>query len=129
MSDWPSDWPPEVRDFYAGLAAKWNWNSGIIDGVRRNVEYIRSLEEGASPPTFYRSPEIDGEEYFFQAVQDGDDLIAVRQINVNGRGVHRYWWQAREDADGFLTDVELRPDTDELVPISANEFEHRWQSD
>ena len=130
MSDWPTDWPPETRGYWTRRAAELGWSEHVISGVRRNIEYIRGLDESPRAPSYFRFPDrgLDGHEHFFKVVEDDDELVVVRQIDKSQDGTHRYWWQAREDDAGFLTDQPLRPDVEGLIPISADEFESHWTS-
>ena len=129
MSDWPSDWPPEMKEFWTRKATENGWNALIIEGVRRNIEYIRSLDESSRVPRYFHSDRsMDGHEDFFKAVEDDGELVVVRQIVIGPEGTHRYWWRVREDEEGFLTDQPMPPDVEGLLPISADEFEAHWVS-
>jgi hypothetical protein len=94
--------------------------------------YFKTLEESAKPRAYWRgsSPEESGDwagaVHLFETVEDDGGRIAVKQIVMRRSGiVNRYWWRHLEDQDGFLTDQPIHY-TDELEPISAEEFQHHW---
>ncbi len=76
------------------------------------------------------SPDDPAERWFFEAVEDAGELVAIRQLTVESDGTkHVYSAEHLDDEWGFLTDQPLRPDeSDGLLPISAETFQAAWDS-
>jgi hypothetical protein len=125
MSSWPADWPEPVRGFYAALADRFGWREATVEGVIANVEYLRALAESDRPRTYFEA-DIDKGRWLFEVVEDGGELIAIRQVVVYADGgVHRYSWRQREDDAGFLTDQAIDP-SEGVQPSNAAAFGAAW---
>ena len=124
---WPTDWPAQVVEYYVALASEHRWVASVIEAVVSNVQYIRGLA-ASDRLRHYFADEFEGEQYFLQAVPDGDELSVIRQIVIDTVGiVHRYSWQRLEDDVGFLTDQGLNPAADGgPAPTTAAHFQKVW---
>ena len=88
--------------------------------------YQRLDAQATERQHFRREDEEDGL-WLWEAVPSGDELVAIKQVEVDPSGrVWRYWWQRIEDEHGFLTDQALDPEEMGLTPISAEEFRRYW---
>jgi hypothetical protein len=69
--------------------------------------------------------------WYFEAVEDRGQLVAIRQLTVEADGTrHRYWADRLEDDWGFLTDQPLAPqESDGLEAVSAEQFRQVWGDD
>ncbi|MGP3772730.1 hypothetical protein ACTWJ8_18080 [Streptomyces sp. SDT5-1] len=77
----------------------------------------------------FRFADEDGGLWYFEAVPDDGELIAVKQAELTPNGhLFRYSWDHLEDDHGFLTDQSLHPEEDGLEPIPAEEFRQTWIS-
>jgi hypothetical protein len=125
MAEWPAYWPSEVIDWYESLASRFGWSQHAIEGVIANVEYLRRLEESDLPRSYLQG-EFEGVRWLWEAVRAGDELVAVRQVEIGPDGLARsYSWRRREDDAGFLTDQALEPRED-LAPLSRETFLSAW---
>ncbi|MGW6641705.1 hypothetical protein [Streptomyces iakyrus] len=92
-----------------------------------SVAYFRSLDEGATLRHHFRHTDEEGGLWYFEAVPDRGELIAVKQAELTPVGrLHRYSWEHLEDERGFLTDQALDPEEDPLEAIPAEEFQRVW---
>ncbi|WP_031013485.1 hypothetical protein [Streptomyces sp. NRRL F-5727] len=102
----------------------------MVDLERIKVEsmaYFRSLDEGATMRHHFRHVDEDGGLWYFEAVPDRGELVAIKQAELTPAGVlHRYSWECLEDAHGFLTDQAIDPEEDPLEAIPAEEFHRVW---
>ena len=74
----------------------------------------------------YLQGELEGARWLWETVLAGDDLVAIRQIDIDPNGVaHRYSWRQREDDAGFLTDQAISSSA-EIVPLPREEFLAAW---
>jgi hypothetical protein len=125
MTSWPAAWPTGVREFYESLANQFDWSDHVVDGVTANVEYLRCLEASGRKRSYFCGG-WEGERWLFETVEDGAELVAIRQIVIDQDGaVHRYSWRRREDDDGALTDQAVEP-TAALDRCESAEFADAW---
>ena len=97
----------------------------MIQGVIANVEYLRQLDESDAPRSYLHG-KSEGVRWLFEAVQTGGKLTVVRPIEISLDGsARRYSWRRREDNAGGLTDQPLEP-TNDLAPLSREEFLSAW---
>ncbi|MEU5795791.1 hypothetical protein ABZ800_20085 [Streptomyces sp. NPDC047813] len=91
------------------------------------VAYYRALDEAATRRHHFCHAEEDGGLWYFEAVPDRGESIAVKQAELTSAGqLHQYSWEHLEDEHGFLTDQALDPEGDPLEAISAEEFQQVW---
>lgn len=92
------------------------------------VKYYRGLMQSNSARSYWvgTSPDDEAERWFFETIEDGDELVVVRQlaIEADGKG-HRYSVDHFEDEWGFLTDQPLALG-DGLARCSSEDFEAAW---
>lgn len=84
------------------------------------VEYYRALQQSGCARGYWVgiSPDDDAERWLFETVEDGEELVVVRQLTVGTDGTRRqYSVDHFEDEWGFLTDQPLDP-ADELTRCS-----------
>jgi hypothetical protein len=102
----------------------------VVDVERikaETVAYFRALDEKATQRHHFRHADEDGGLWYFEAVPDRGELIAVRQAELTSAGhLHRYSWEHLEDEHGFLTDQVIDPAEDPLEAIPAEEFQRVW---
>ncbi|MFD9040996.1 hypothetical protein [Streptomyces bottropensis] len=92
-----------------------------------SVAYFRLLDEGATLRYHFRHADEDGGLWYFEAVPDRGELIAIKQAELTPAGrLHRYSWEHLEDGQGFLTDQALDPEEDPLEAIPAEDFQRVW---
>jgi hypothetical protein len=93
----------------------------------KTAAFYRRLDEEATQRHYFRYQDEEQSLWLWEAVPYEDELVAVKQIEVDPSGtVSRYWWQQLDDAHGFLTDQPLYPEEEGLAPISADEFRRYW---
>ncbi|MGC8919746.1 hypothetical protein AB7952_13225 [Streptomyces sp. PG2] len=91
------------------------------------VAYFRALDESATVRHHFRASDEDGGLWYFEAVLDRGELIAIKQAELTPAGrLRRYSWEHLEDEHGFLTDQALDPEEDPLEAITADEFQRVW---
>ncbi|MFF6897620.1 hypothetical protein [Streptomyces hydrogenans] len=91
------------------------------------VAYFRSLEEGATLRHHFRHRDEEGGLWYFEAVPDRGELVAIKQAELTLAGrLHRYSWGHLEDEHGSLTDQAIDPGEDALEAIPAEEFQRVW---
>ncbi|WP_437040170.1 hypothetical protein [Streptomyces sp. enrichment culture] len=92
-----------------------------------SVAYFRSLDERTTLRHHFRHADEEGGLWYFEAVPDRGDLVAIKQAELTPAGrFHRYSWEHLEDEHGFLTGQALDPEGDPLEAIPAEEFERVW---
>jgi hypothetical protein len=75
----------------------------------------------------FRHSGEDGGLWYFEAVPDRGELVAIKQAELTPAGqLHRFSGEHLEDEHGFLTDQALDPEEDPLDTISAEEFQRVW---
>lgn len=114
-----------------GATARARWHDDLMVDLERSkaesVAYFRSLDERATLRHHFRHVDEDGGLWYFEAVLDRGELIAIKQAELTPAGrLHRYSWEHMEDEHGFLSDQALHPEEDPLETISADEFERVW---
>lgn len=114
-----------------GATARARWHDAPVVDLERikaeSVAYFRSLDEGATLRHHFRHADEDGGLWYFEAVPDRGELIAIKQAELSPVGrLHRYSWEHLEDEHGFLTDLALAPEGDPLEAIPAEEFHRVW---
>ncbi|MEU8520640.1 hypothetical protein [Streptomyces sp. NPDC048577] len=99
-----------------------------LDRVRAaSVAYFRSLDEGATLRHHFRHADEEGGLWYFEAVPDRGELVAIKQAELTPAGrLHRYSREHLEDEHGFLTDQSLNPEEDPLEVVPAEEFQTVW---
>ncbi|MCN9243228.1 hypothetical protein NGF19_20975 [Streptomyces sp. RY43-2] len=91
------------------------------------VAYYRALDENATLRHHFRGADEDGGLWYFEAVPDRGELIAVKQAELTSTGqLHRHDWEYMEDEHGFLTDQALDLEEEPMETISAEEFQRVW---
>ncbi|MGW3680445.1 hypothetical protein [Streptomyces prasinus] len=91
------------------------------------VAYFQALDENATLRHHFRGTDEDGGLWYFEAVPDCGELIAVKQAELTSAGrLHWYSWEHLEDEHGFLTDQAIDPEEDLLEAIPAEEFQRMW---
>jgi hypothetical protein len=91
------------------------------------VAYFRALDENATLRRHFRGADEEGGLWYFEAVPDRGELIAVKQAELTSAGqLHRYSWEYMEDEHGGLTDQAIDPEEDPLEAIPADEFHRVW---
>jgi hypothetical protein len=91
------------------------------------MAYYRALDEGAALRHHFRHADEEGGLWYFEAVPDRGELVAIKQAELTPAGrLHRYSWEHLEDEHGFLTDqaIDLEEDPPEAIP--AEEFQRVW---
>ncbi|MFF0596054.1 hypothetical protein [Streptomyces antibioticus] len=92
-----------------------------------SVTYFRALDENATSRHHFRHVDEEGGLWWFEAVPDRCELVAVKQAELTPAGrLHRYDWEHLEDEHGFLTDQAIDPEKDPLEAIPAEEFQRVW---
>ncbi|WP_081237324.1 hypothetical protein [Streptomyces viridosporus] len=92
-----------------------------------SVAYFRALDENAPLRHHFRGTDEEGGSWYFEAVPDRGELVAVKQAELTPAGrLHRYSWKHLEDEHGFLTDQAIDPEEDLLETIPAEEFQRVW---
>lgn len=114
-----------------GATARARWHDDPVVDLERikaeSVAYFRSLGEGATLRYHFRHADEEGGLWYFEAVPDRGELIAIKQAELTPAGrLHRYSWEHLEDEHGFLTDQALAPEEDPLEAIPAKEFQRVW---
>ncbi len=91
--------------------------------------YVKPLEDGTAPRRFLTAvdPE-DGRRHFWEAVEEGGGLVAIRQLVIQGGLRWRYDWQHLEDENGFLTEAPLYLDKN-IVLTTQEVFRHEWEAE
>lgn len=109
--------------------ARWH-DEPVVDLERTKAEtvaYFRALDENATLRHHFRHADEDGNSWYFEAVLDRGEMIAVKQAELTSAGqLHRYSWEHLEDVHGFLTDQAIDPEEDPLEAIPAEEFQRVW---
>lgn len=91
------------------------------------VAYFRALDERATLRHHFRGTDDEGGLWYFEAVPDRGELVAIKQAELTPAGqLHRYSWEHLEDEHGFLTDQAVDPEEDPLEAISAEDFQRVW---
>lgn len=91
--------------------------------------FIRSLDESPGRRWYLTSqdPE-DGRRYFWEVVEHGGQLIAVKQLEIELQGGRwRYDWNHLEDENGFLTEAPLYIDKN-IVETTRDVFLEEWET-
>jgi hypothetical protein len=97
----------------------------VVEGV---IAYYRELELSCRPRIHLmgRSPDDTNEWWFFEAVEVGGELIAIRQVTIEASGAgHRYSADHIEDDWGGLTDQAIDYE-DQLERCAQSIFEDAW---
>lgn len=118
-------------DVRAEQPARVRWHDdGVVDLERikaETVAYFRALDESATVRHHFRASDEDGGLWYFEAVLDRGELIAIKQAELTPAGrLRRYSWEHLEGEHGFLTDQALDPEEDPLEAITADEFQRVW---
>ncbi|MDH6229084.1 MULTISPECIES: hypothetical protein [Streptomyces] len=93
----------------------------------RSMAYFRALDENVTVRYHFRHADEEGGVWYFEAVPDGGELVAVKQVELTPAGhPHRYSWEHLEDEHGFLTDQALVPEEDPLEAVPVEEFQRVW---
>jgi hypothetical protein len=125
---WPADWSADVVDRYAALSARFGWPDSVVEAVASNAQYIRRLADSDRPRRHFAG-ELDGDQWFFEVVEDRGELIVIRQVLIEANGrAHHYSWMRLEDETGGLTDQALDP-SQGPSPTTAAAFDEVWSSD
>ncbi|GHD40912.1 hypothetical protein GCM10010335_42270 [Streptomyces galbus] len=97
----------------AGTMILWlTWSAS-----KQSVAYFRSLDERATLRHHFRHADEEGGLWYFEAVPDRGELIAIKQAELTPAGrLHRYSWEHLVDEHGFLTDQALDLEEDPLEP-------------
>lgn len=91
------------------------------------VAYFRAFDENATLRHHFRGTDEEGGPWYFEAVPDRSELIAIEQAELTPAGqLHRYTWEHLEDEHGFLTDQAIDTEEDLLETIPAEEFQRMW---
>jgi hypothetical protein len=91
------------------------------------MAYYRALDERATLRHHFRHADEEGGFWYFEAVPDRGELVAIRQAELTPAGrLHRYSWEHLEDEHGFLTDQAIDLEEDPLEAIPADEFQRVW---
>ena len=99
--------------------------------VEESVEYYRSLQSSSRTRRYFlaHAPDHPTERWYFEAVEDNGELVAIRQLVIEGDGSrHSYSADHMEDEWGFLTDQPLDDSIDEgLVSVCTEDtFKAAW---
>ncbi|MGV9253242.1 hypothetical protein [Streptomyces sp. NPDC003697] len=66
-----------------------------------SMAYFRSLDEGATVRHHFRHADEEGGLWYFEAVPDRGELIAIKQAELTPAGrPHRYSWEHRRTSTG-----------------------------
>lgn len=108
-----------------------HWHDDPVVDLERikaeTVAYFRALDEAATLRHHFCHADEDGGLWYFEAVPDRGELIAIKQAELTPAGqLHRYSWEHLEDEHGFLTDQALDPERDPLKAIPTEEFQRVW---
>ena len=98
--------------------------------TEESVGYYQALQASARPRTYLcgDAPDVPAERWYFEAVEDGGEVIVIRQLVIEGDGTrHAYSADHIEDAWGFLTDQPL-DGSEGLSACRAEEFHAAWNS-
>ncbi|CAM5331027.1 hypothetical protein SALBM311S_07657 [Streptomyces alboniger] len=102
----------------------------MVDLERIKAEtlaYFRALDENATQRHRFCHADEEGGLWYFEAVPDRGELIAIKQVELTPAGrLHWYSWEYLEDEHGFLTDQALDPEDELLESIPAEEFQRVW---
>lgn len=123
--------PVDVRGCQRGATTRARWHDDFVVDLERieaeSVAYFRSLDERTTLRHHFRHADEEGGLWYFEAVPDRGDLVAIKQAELTPAGrFHRYSWEHLEDEHGFLTGQALDPEGDPLEAIPAEEFERVW---
>jgi len=128
-----SQWPDDVAAYYRELAARRGWDEYTAHAFSQSVDYYRGLAEGAGERSYWRGPDSDGGQWFFEAVRDDGDghRVPVRELIIEGDGSRRsrYSWRHLEDDLGGVPEGSLDDWIENLQEISVEEFEAAWATD
>ena len=96
--------------------------------VEEVIQYYRALTRSDRERVYLAgiSPDDDKERWYFEAVRDRNELVAIRQITVEADGTrHCYWAEHMEDDWGGLTDQAIDYE-DQLRQCAEAEFLAAW---
>lgn len=96
--------------------------------TEESVGYYQPLQASTRPRTYLcgDAPDVPTERWYFEAVEDGGELIAIRQLVIEGDGTrHAYSADHIEDDWGFLTDQSLNG-SEALSACSPEDFHVAW---
>jgi hypothetical protein len=121
----------DVSDRLVQAARAASLPSPIFEAMKdQRGPYFAELEASSRPRTCWAgaSPEDPTEWWYFEAVEDAGEVVAIGQVTIDrAGGRHAYSADHLEDDWGFLTDQALAPEGFEgLGPCSAQRFHAAW---
>lgn len=92
--------------------------------------YFAALDASARSRSYWAgaSPDDPDEWWYFEAVEDGGEIVVIRQVTIERDGQrHAYSADHIDDGWGFLTDQPLVPqESEDLGPCTAERFRAAW---